>query len=175
MNQTEQDWHDALTRTLKNLDSDLSASECHGAICGLMAAGHLDSAARTVPVLIELVGGNIADQAALLGEIHQACLQQFESEAFELSLLIDDESEAQRLTDLAQWTQGFLLGVGWGGGLTQHSAETHQALDDLVQISRVSLEDDIDPKDLEDVHEYVRMSAHLVFVETHAAKSPSGA
>ena len=175
MNQTEQDWHEALTRTLKNLDSDLSASECHGAICGLLAAGHLDSAARIVPVLSELVGSNIADQATLFGEIHQACLQQFESEAFELSLLIDDESEAQRLTDLAQWTQGFLLGVGWGGGLTQHSAETHQALDDLVQISRVSLEDDIDPKDPRRSRIRSHVGALGICRKTHAAKSSSGA
>lgn len=159
-------WFEHLSRALVTIDSDLSPPELHGAVTGLVSAGHLTQESQATAVISELLGSSIQEHALLIetlfNEIHDALA----AEDFGLVLLIAEEPAQDRLQGLAHWCQGFLLGLGWGAIKNQRSSETQQAIDDLVEISRVSLEDPIDPTDLESVVEYVRLAAHLVCMET---------
>ena len=159
-------WFEHLAPALVTLGSDLSPSECHGAITGLIATGHLHSESQVLGVLSELLGSSIAPHQLLLETLLLQIQQDLESSEFTLQPLISDHTASERLQGLAHWTQGFLLGLGLGSTQRSFTRDTQQAIDDMVEISRVSLDDPIDPADLESVVEYARMTAHLVRLDS---------
>lgn len=158
-------WEQHLPAALKSWDSDLCMAEFHGALCGVISAGHASTTTGAISTLSQVVGANLSGATVMLESLVEQVLDDFQAEHFGLQLLISDQDPKQRLTDLADWTHGYLLGVNWGQQKGEPPADIQQAMSDLVEISRVSVEDSIDPADLEEVYEYVRMTALLVFAE----------
>ncbi|QGG79298.1 UPF0149 family protein [Litorivicinus lipolyticus] len=158
---------------LAQWDTDLSVAEFHGSLCGLMAAGEAPTPAAMLAKLSDVMDQSLQSHSLLLEALWGQTLAQLESESFGLVPLIERDDLDLRLADLANWCQGFLLGVGFSGDTRTDSPETQQALEDMVAISHVALdgEDRIDGSDLEEVYEYARMTAHLLFVERHMANS----
>ena len=164
-----------LQDALATWDTDLSVAEFHGTLCGLMAAGEAPSADALMAKLADVMGQPLNDHSLLLETLWGQTLEQLESESFGLVPMIEVDDLPRRLADLACWCQGFLLGVGFSAAPATESVETQQALEDMVAISHVAIEDDdaIDAADLEEVYEYARMTAHLLYMERHSQQSPA--
>ena len=167
---------DELNAALLAWNSDLSASEFHGALCGLIATGSLADAKSVASKVSVIVGAEIGAQSsehqALLTQLFETASEQLDTDTFNLMPLVNEDTPGERLSDLAHWAQGFLLGIGYAEGDVTSSADTQQALQDLVAISQVATdEESIDSSDLEEVFEYTRMTAHLIFLEAHSKQS----
>lgn len=161
-------WHAELNRALHEWDSDLSPSELHGALCGLVACGAINTAQQVGPKASVIIGHSVSSHSLLLTTLWELIWNQLDSESFELVPLVEENHPNQRLEQLAHWVQGFLMGVGYSEADLHSSPETQQALQDMIAISQVALDTDetIDVADLEEVFEYARMTVHLVFMET---------
>lgn len=159
-------WDEQLSRALKSWDSDLCPSEFHGAVTGLICANHVVAPDKSADVISALVGCPVGGHSIIIDELVDQLFDAFQATSFDVQPLISDENPTDRLAGLADWSHGFLLGLGWGPHRAGQSADTQQALEDLVQISRVALDDEINESDLEEVIEYVRMSAHMIFIDS---------
>jgi len=158
-------WHEQLAVALKAWDSDLSPSEFHGAMCGLISSGHLTQASQTLSAVASLLGHPVDDRKLLLEELAQRLFDGLESEAFEMKPLIHEDDLTRRLGELAHWSSGFLLGAGWGPNSQSPSREVKEIYEDLISISRVEADSEIDESDLDAVAEHARLSAHLLYLE----------
>lgn len=171
-----------LASALQRIAVDTCPAELHGQLCGQLCSQPelqfnqwLDA---SLPELIDAKGqGN-----ALAGETETLLRQLFvDTEAgiqdrelgFQLFLLADDESLAQRLDELAEWCSGFLLGLAMGGikeykGLPGDIPELMQ---DLVEISRAGhyelQDEEQDENAYMELIEYVRMGVMLIRMELH--------
>lgn len=152
----------------------VSPAEIHGYLCGQLAAGkrYSDegwlSAALDQLGVEELLAEGLQQALQDLREITQS---QLETQGFELRLLLpdDDADISQRGEALALWCHGFMSGYTLAGGAMQKglSEDARDALQDFTQIAQLAVDPD-DPdsdSDLEEVSEYVRMGALLLFSE----------
>jgi uncharacterized protein YgfB (UPF0149 family) len=84
-----------------------------------------------------------------------------------------DEALALRVEALADWCRGFVLGLGVDPGRAAHSPEAQEILGDLMKIAELSGEEAGDDEDsaraFEEVAEYVRVGAQLLFEDAHPA------
>ena len=97
---------------------------------------------------------------------------------FELFLPSDDRPLRERAMGVHEWTRGFLFGLGLAGvdagGL---APQTREAFDDLLQVTRMDL-DDLDDDEaneqaLSDVTEFIRVAAMLLYEDASPPqKSP---
>lgn len=149
-------------------------AEVHGMLCGLLSAGMGHTDDTWLKILSEI--GNESQpypQPAefVLTELFNQCCQQLIEGQFALSLLIpnDDAPINTRGTALVEWVQGFLAGFGMQqNDLSKCSDEVKEAMEDFTDISRMEepMDDDEESeRALEEVVEYVRMSAMMCFGE----------
>lgn len=166
---------ESLTQHIADHDGEFTASEVQGFLVGLAAAQPTLTQADALARLNHWLDAPVGQPGGLISAIWDAIQTDLQDESFTLNLLIRDGEPFERLEDLSGWAQGFLLGFGLDDSTQQVSAETRQALDDMVAISQVSLEpsQDMDESDLESVVEYARMTAHLAFLENSLGVSPA--
>lgn len=166
-------WLTELNSALIEWNSDLSGAEFHGALCGLVACSAIPTEQHIGPKISAVVGQSVDSHSLLLSSLWGQAKAQLNSETFGLVPLITEDDPNSRLEQLAHWAQGFLMGVGYAQRDLKSSPETLQALEDLVAISQVATDEDesIDLADLEEVFEYTRMTAHLVYMETHQTET----
>ena len=158
----------------KSNDTAIDAAEVHGMICGLLSGGMGHADAQWMTILSET--GNEgkpfspAMEQVLTDLFNQACQELIEGQ-FALTLLVPDEDAPinHRGMALVEWVQGFLAGFGMQqNDLTQCSDDVKEALQDLPDIARMEepMDDDEESeRALEEVIEYVRMTAMLCFGE----------
>lgn len=118
-------------------------SECHGLLCGLLCCQQADTAGDFLDHLVamQLIGDRGSALGAVMTEAWEATRQQLDDEelGFELWLPDDDEPLEERTLSLAQWCSGFLAGLGSACSLESLSEPAHEALEDLIEISRAEL------------------------------------
>jgi len=110
--------------------SQVSASECHGVLCGILCASGSSDMQGWVRHLFESRSEKkeISAQALkILHDVHQVTVDEINHETLEFSLLLPDAAESLdlRIGALADWCGGFSLGLSMGGlqdPLTQVSA-----------------------------------------------------
>ena len=89
--------------------------------------------------------------------------------AFSLILASDDEPLAERADTLAQWCQGYLVGLAMAG-IKDHNAlpgDVPEFVNDLLKISQVTADSDgnDDETAFYELSEYIRVGVQLVFDE----------
>ncbi len=87
---------------------------------------------------------------------------------FELFLPADDRPLRERAVGVHEWTRGFLFGLGLAGVDAQRLApQTREAFDDLLEVTRMDLndldDDEANEQALSDVSEFVRVAALLLY------------
>ena len=122
-----------------------------------------------------------ADQCrALLHELAAHTRAQINGPAlgFELFLPSDDRPLRERAVGVHEWTRGFLFGLGLAGvDAGRLAPQTREAFDDLLQVTRMDL-DDLDDDEaneqaLSDVTEFIRVAAMLLYEDASSPqKSP---
>ncbi len=143
-------------------------------LCGMLAGGiALDTRDYFAP-LADVVnqGDPLSDEvsAAVEAMFEQIRAQLLESDfALDLCLPDDNAPISQRAQALVTWVEGFLFGFGLHQtDMTSMSADVREVLEDFSNIMR--MEDDLEENEasesaLNEVAEYVRVSAMLCFNE----------
>jgi uncharacterized protein YgfB (UPF0149 family) len=170
-------------QALEQLETEMRASECHGALSGLFCGrGQLDKDEWLAFIApgVDPQDLLLRESLAALGMLHDITRQQLNDNLLDFHPLLpeDDASIDDRIDSLAQWCQGFLLGLS-AGGVTQVEAlpgEGGEFLRDLLDIARADsyeLEDDEqDEQSYFQLLEYVRTGVLLLNEEMHPSKAP---
>ena len=153
--------------SLDKLPALTDAAEAHGTLCGLLV-GRQEYSRWIECTLEEMPDKNnllVAERLQALNELFEDSKVQLNTEdmSFELMLPGEDHDFSERLVGLASWCQGFLYGLGVGGEslLDALSEQGKECLDDLLQISQLSHDED-ESDEAETVYseivEHVRLS-----------------
>jgi len=144
-----------------------SAAEVHGLITGLLSAGVEPDAQQLLPVLHDFLN----DGQALPVDIKQHVVSMIESTAKELakndfsfSMLLpsDDDSLAERLDAMVEWTQAFLVGFAvQQTDLSLVSADVREALDQLTEVTRIDIHTTDDGSAEENDEAYFLVLEHI--------------
>ncbi len=167
--------HDQLERLLAACELSCSAAEAHGIYCGLLASGSDNPRARWLAELEATTEGpDDADEArrerraALegLADATDVALAGME-QAFHPLLPADDRPLRARAEAVHAWTRGLIYGLGIAN-LDQRrlSPDVREVLDDLMEVTRMDLDDLEDNADneaaLTEVLEFLRVAALLI-------------
>lgn len=187
--------YDDLGRLLAVSELSPTAAEAHGFYCGLLAAAPPqrgdDPESRWLSELLtpsadtdvraspdpnqnrsspERQYAAIDQCRALLHDLAAHTRAQINGPAlgFELFLPPDDRPLRERAVGVHEWTRGFLFGLGLAGvDAGQLAPQTREAFDDLLEVTRMDL-DDLDDDEaneqaLSDVTEFIRVAAMLLY------------
>ena len=166
--------HDELEHLLAPCALSCSAAEAHGIYCGLLASGadaprerwlaELLPAATTSAVDGE--GARLHDALRTLANATDRALADT-GQAFHPLLPGEDRPLPERAAAVHGWTRGLLYGLGIANlDQDQLSPETREVLDDLMEITRMDLDDlEESPENetaLTEVLEFLRVAALLL-------------
>lgn len=172
---------------LFHVEAALSASESHGALCGMLCAqGATEAGQWMLHVLGEHEETSKGLQAVgkKLLQLHQLSVEQMNNNDidFELMLPDDDDPLEDRVESLGNWCQGFVYGLAVGGIKegTELPEDSQELIKDILEISRAGYAAD-DEAELEaseddevafmEVSEYVRMGILLIYEELQPLQS----
>jgi uncharacterized protein YgfB (UPF0149 family) len=173
-----------LRESLADSGAVVALAELHGGVCGALCAGGESAARRWLRDCIddqELAASSAALVAELdeLVDVSEKTLADSDLR-FEPLLPGDDAPLEEQVQALALWCQGFLNGVGTTapGVALQSAAGTSlpEILRDFGEISRAGLSEEEAAGQaqadfaLAEIHEYVRVSAQIVFEELAAQR-----
>jgi uncharacterized protein YgfB (UPF0149 family) len=170
--------YERLRDSLAAAGAVVTLAELHGGACGALCAGGPAAARRWLAAALD--DGELATPAAVADELEElvttsARMLEGDQLTFAPLLPSDDAPLAEQVEALAAWCHGFVSGVGSTAPAaargSSDSASLGEILRDFAEISRAGLSDDEaqgrDSPDfaLAEIHEYVRVSAQIVFEE----------
>lgn len=168
--------YDELSQQLEDWAGISSSSEIHGLIAGLGSVALANNYQQVESIVMRHLEENEcpAEAKTALQTMQETVMEQYADGDFSFEILLpdDDEELASRVSALAQWCQGFLIGFGTGvkSSDAQFSQEAQEVLRDLVEITHVAeeLEQDGSEEDevaLTELEEYVRAAAMMLYSE----------
>lgn len=167
--------HAALTQVLEAAGVMTSAAEAHGILTGTLCAP--GPARAPWADLIFGRGPAPVKLLPLFEALYRHVADRLENPDFKFEPLLPgvDEELGPRVEALADWCRGFVLGLGVDPYRAVLSPELQEILGDLMKIAELSGEEAGDDEDsacaFEEVAEYVRVGAQLLFEEAHPAAS----
>ncbi|MGJ8689211.1 MAG: UPF0149 family protein [Gammaproteobacteria bacterium] len=124
---------------------EVSPSELHGLLSGIIGTGlkiQPDSIINLVIKHLDVEQCSDRNRETILAMYGFIEREMFSVDTRYTLFLPDDELDlTQRVRSLASWCQGYLVGFGTGSGqvnITSFSAETEEALNDIVNIANMS-------------------------------------
>ncbi len=177
--------YDRLRDLLADAGAVVALAELHGGVCGALCAGGEPAARRWLNDCLEdeelATAGALADELEELVDASAKMLEDSELR-FEPLMPGDDAPLEEQVQALAWWCQGFLGGVGTTApGIAGRAGEGDplgEILRDFAEISRAGLSEAEAAGEgqpdfaLAEIHEYVRVSAQIVFEELSAERPP---
>ena len=166
MESTLPDWSEIQALCTSN-QLPVDASELHGALCGLIAAGADIKQQWLSQVIIDAEVPAIKEGSEF-DVLRKVTLQQFEDRSFDFQLLLPDDSQSleQRSGALFDWCRGLLGAFGLvEGNHSKLSDESTEALHDIAKLASSPAQDVGDEDDeaaLIEIEEYIRMSVLLI-------------
>ncbi|MCK5698067.1 MAG: UPF0149 family protein [Gammaproteobacteria bacterium] len=177
---------------LVTLGIEQSPSEVHGTLCGVLCAKSdinlyewlsltlLDKTTETE------IAQSINNRDLLLEAIGTSFKEFFVSTVMSLSdsnlnfhpLLVDDESILHRLQAIAQWSQGFLMGLSLGGikHFSTYSDEVSEFIEAMTSLSNADeydlAENDSDEEAIIEFTEFIRVGVLLINEEINPIRQP---
>ena len=165
------EWIEKFEQALRQHNHELSAAEFHGALTGLICAGHsewnidqwqdlLVAQSGAQPLLDAMCGLMVLTERSLV------------SPDFSFQpIFCSANSLPERTHALGDWCRGFALGIGSNGKTAVESfgGDATEALSDIIHIALV--ESGKDPPETEEralveLEEYVRISVQLIYEES---------
>jgi uncharacterized protein YgfB (UPF0149 family) len=177
--------YDRLRDSLTDAGVVVALAELHGGVCGALCAGGEPAARRWLKDCLD--DAEVTTAAALADELEELVDTSAKMFAdpdlrFEPLLPGDDVPLEEQVQALALWCQGFLGGVGTTApGIVARTAEADSLGEiwrDFAEISRAGLSESEAAGEgqpdfaLAEIHEYVRVSAQIVFEELGAERPP---
>jgi yecA family protein len=174
---------DEIGDALERLESDMGAAECHGIMAGLLcAAGWMDKARWLKQMFPSVEAGDLLAREAIdaLARLYEETARQLDDAVLDFHLLLPDDDEPldERIEALAEWCQGFLLGMSEGGmkDLAALPADSSEVMRDLVEIARAGgydlEEGEEDEVAYNELLEYVRTGVLLINEELNPTQAP---
>tara|TARA_R110002072_G_scaffold161448_2_gene312993 strand:- start:2028 stop:2588 length:561 start_codon:yes stop_codon:yes gene_type:complete len=168
--------YDEVNAELMALHAGVLASECHGFMCGYFCTSNTVAAAVWRDYLLAGID-NDADLGACFAILSQLADQvgaEILSDALSFTLFLpDDESSiSERSSALAEWSAGFVSGLGIGGlgDKPKLIDECDEFIKDVVSISRMETSVD-EGEDAEgalfEIIEYIRVGVIMLHQELH--------
>ena len=169
---------ESLNRALESVNRETGAVECHGLLTGLLCAK---------PELGErewlefIAAGESAEQgAAIFTALYSETVRQLENSVLDFHPLLPDEDKPleERVVALAEWVQGFLLGLSEGGSadpdkLPDDSAEIFRDFTNIAGAGSYEVgEGEEDESAYTELLEYVRTGVLLVNEELNPTRAP---
>jgi uncharacterized protein YgfB (UPF0149 family) len=180
MQPTEVTYYDQLASTLALAGVDVSVSDMHGIVCGTIC--NCARTGREPDLLALLSSGSEAAPERLdtlrtpLEKLFQAALRELRERRPEFDLLLpgEDNGLSVRGAALAEWCQGFFLGLLHEQTLAIEAlpgdaaeiARDMLAISELEQVVQDTRENEWN---LAQMEEYVRMGVQLIFAELEDA------
>lgn len=172
-----------LNAALGLVETEMRAVECHGTLIGLLCArGEMEKKEWLDFIAHALDPADLLAREALatFGALFEAARSQLSDSTLDFQLLLpDDEAPVEeRIEALAQWAQGFLLGMSAGGikDLERLPGDSGEIVRDFVDICRADTyelengeEDEVAYNEL---LEYVRTGVLLINEELHPTQAP---
>lgn len=169
------DW-EAIGARLEALETERSASGCHGLLCGLLAMHAADARKQFARLALDAEA-----PPELLGTLCDETLRQLDDAAFDFQLLLpgDDVDLATRTQALADWCDGFVFGVGTAGRQTGDlPGQSAEFLRDVMRIAQAdpdSADSEADEAAWIELVEYVRVGVMLARTECAPPAAEGGA
>lgn len=173
-----------LDEMLMRAEATLGAAETHGLLCGVWcAAGRVDEGLWLGSVFMDVDPQNVAVQQSRgpLRALAAWTVEALNDPVLGMDLLLpgsESASLAERTLALAEWCQGYLLGLS-AGGISQDMPlpdDVSELVRDFTEIARAGF--DLDEADDEDeaafmqIAEYVRIGVLLISEELQPSKQP---
>jgi len=173
----------ALDAALERVETEMEAEECHGTLTGLFCAkGELPPEEWLGYIARDLDANDLLAREALnaFQKLYEQTRSGLNDSTLDFHLLLpgDEAPVEERIEALAQWCQGFLLGLTAGGvtELEKMPGDSGEILRDFVEISRAgsfALEGgEEDENSFHQLLEYVRTGVLLINEELHPTKAP---
>lgn len=173
--------YDELNEALARLEIVTDAAECHGMLCGLICADKQPKQhwlAEILPAGRESGDLLVKELLMMLEAAYATTQQQFDAAEFGVRLLLPDDNEALpvRLQALAQWCEGFYLGLGIAGisDLDKLPEDSREIVNDMINIAQVEVDagdtNEEDEVAYAEVAEYLRVGVLLIHEELSAPK-----
>ena len=142
--------------------TDVSISEVHGLMTGLMTACNAPDEATWAKVFEELSFAPLPEAAlTLLTEEAEDTVFQLDDAYAYMPLIPDDEHDLyERVMALKQWSNGFMTGFGITD--CNLSSEENEMLSDLAKIGGIRLEEEEDFEGGEESYLYIYEFARMV-------------
>lgn len=166
-----------LADALGNAGAACGAAESHGTLCGAICAG-VDGEDTWLEHILDQAEGPDDAQRECRRELASLCdttRAALMSGALEFEPLLpgDEAGLAERTAALGEWCQGFLFGMGLGGGqpaLEQMPDEAGEVLRDMGQIAQAGFEGEAagaedDEVAYTEIVEYLRVGVQLLYDE----------
>lgn len=171
-----------IEKALERLALDMGVAECHGHLVGwLCASGNTDADAWLAQLDISVSGADLLAEEArqVLRELFNYGLAQLNDSELGFQPLLSGEDEAltERLDELGEWAQGFLLGMSEGGcnDIEAMPADCSEIMHDLVEISGVERYELSDNEEDEAAYmellEYIRTGVLLINEELNPTRA----
>lgn len=154
---------------LEKLETEVTPSEVHGTLCGLLCS--------SVSASAELWQDNLwphlkrdkndlvqTDTLETLNQLHEITRLQLNAPNCEFELLLpsDDDPLEARVNALGDWCQGYLVGLTLGGmvDFSPLPENAREVANDLVEIARAGSSYDLEGSE-EDEHAYTELVEYL--------------
>lgn len=172
-------------KNLATLGSEASPSEAHGTLCGLLC-GRADLEPQEWLALTTTEAEAIEQGDILAAEAAEWLSELFFQTVAALSdnnlnfypLLPEDESETVQLAAIAQWAQGFLMGLSLAGieKFTDYPEEVGEFVEAMTSVSSADdydlAGDDSDEEAITELVEFIRIGVLLVNEEMNPLRVP---
>lgn len=176
---------DQVELALQTLGADINASEIHGTLSALLCADSANTGDNWFQSLVPDIENADAQHDDAANTLRSLCVEtrlQLNDPTCDFQLLLpeDDNDITTRTTALADWCQGFIMGLMMCGlkdfqKMPENSAEVSQ---DIMEISRASSsyeseQSEEDEVALEELIEYVRVGVLLINEELNPDRKPA--
>lgn len=161
-----------LSQTLRQQEFAQDAAEYHGILCGLLCLQ------EQVPVDLGLNEGVAGDAVLLTFQTEVRAKLEDDQMGFKPLLPADDRPLQERGEALAQWSAGFLYGLGASPGFSpdKTSESVQEALRDLAAFSQAHADleagGEAEEKAWAELVEYLRVIVQVIYLELRGAQSP---
>ena len=159
----------------RSVGLEVYAAEGHGIFCGLLSGGSKDPEGIWLGELLAELDPQdllVVECVEALRDLARGTREEIEGPEMGFSLLLPGDGQALsvRANALRDWCRGFLYGMGLSGtGEGQLSADTLEAVNDMIDISRLDVElvssSEQDEEAYAELCEFVRVAAMLVYEE----------
>jgi len=159
----------SISSALEKLETEVTPSEIHGTLCGLLCASIGATANQWQNNLWPHMEKNKndlvqADALESLNQLHDITRLQLNAPTCEFELLLPDDNDPldNRVNALGDWCQGFLVGLTLGGleDFSPLPEDAREVANDLVEIARAGSSYDLEGSE-EDEHAYAELVEYL--------------